>query len=349
MADSSTSSPLVSIIIPVYNGERHLRESLDSIVAQTYPRTEVLVMDDASTDGTPSIVASYGDRVKYYRQLQNRGQFENVNDGISMAQGEYVAVYHADDIYHPTIVEREVTFLQRYPEAGAVFCQDIFIDPRGHEYARLQIPPEVRGGHPLDYSTILNSLLKYKNRFLRGPSSMVRASVYRDVGTYRGKEFRIASDLEMWVRIARKYSIGILEEYLFRYRHGHGNSTQNYYHLRTEPERYFQIIDMYLDEGGQHIVTPEAFADYEAHRAEDRLMLAINHYILGRLEESQSILRQVQPWRILGGSRIQRGRLLVLFLALNGLVRMPRISLIANLFYRRWHVKRSYASNCKRG
>src|SRR5947209_16553719 len=98
--------PLVSIIVPVFNGERYLRESLDSILGQTYPRTEVLVMDDASTDGTPRIVASYGNNVRYRRQRENRGIYGNSNDGVAVARGELVAVYHADDVYLPTVVER---------------------------------------------------------------------------------------------------------------------------------------------------------------------------------------------------------------------------------------------------
>ncbi len=329
----------VSIIVPVFNGEQYLRESLDSIVAQTHPPTEVLVMDDASTDGTPAIVASYGNRVSYYRQPQNRGIYGNVNDGIGIARGEYIAVYHADDIYHPSIVEREVAFLERHPEAGAVFCQDVFIDTLGREFGRLEMPSEVRGGCPLDYPAILNALLRYKNRFLRSPSSMVRASVYRGVGSYRDAEFYNTSDLEMWLRIARRYPVGILEEYLLRYRHGHSSSSQRYHHLRTEPERYFQIMDLYLEDGGRAVAAPDALAAYEAHRAEDLLMLAINHYILGRRGKAWAILKQVRVGHILKSSRVQRGRLLVLFLALQGLARVRRLPLVANLFYRHWHME----------
>src|ERR1043166_5605534 len=102
---TQASIPLVSIIVPVLNGARYLRESLDSLVHQSYPRIEVLVMDDASTDATPEIVSSYGNRVKWRRQPRNRGQFGNVNDGIGLAEGEFIAVYHADDIYAPIIVE----------------------------------------------------------------------------------------------------------------------------------------------------------------------------------------------------------------------------------------------------
>ncbi len=337
---SGKHSPLVSIIVPVYNGERFLRESLDSILAQTYPRIEVLVMDDASSDSTPSIIASYGERVRRHRQLQNRGIYGNANDGMAVARGEYIAVYHADDVYLPGIVEKQVAFLERYPEAGAAFCPAIFMDAAGQERGKMELPPEVRGERPLAYPVILNALLKYKNIFLTCPSAMVRASVYRELGGFRDQEFRNTSDMEMWLRIGRKYPLGILEDHLFRYRFGHGNSSQRYHHLRTDPGRYFRIMDLYLEQGDSALASPEALAAHEAHRAEDCLMRAINCYILGSREEARSILSQVRAQRILGSSAVERGRLLALLLGMRGLVRLPRIPLLADVFYRRWNARR---------
>lgn len=332
--------PLVSIIVPVFNGETYLRQSLDSILAQTYPRIEILVMDDASTDGTPDIIRSYGDRIIHCRQLENRGIYGNMNDGIAIARGEYIASYHADDVYLPTIVEREVWFLENNPEAGAVFCKDIFIGPSGQELGRLELPPTIEGGRPLPYPVILNGLLTYKNRFLRCPSSMVRASVIRKIGGYRDEIFRNTSDLDMWLRIARHSPVGILDEYLFCYRRGHGRSSERYHRLRTDPERFFLIMDMYLSEGDHTIAAPEALRAYEAHRAQDRIMCAVSHYILGQNQEAREILNGVQVHRILGSSQIQRGRMLILFLILQTLTRLPRIQLVADFFQRRWHTKR---------
>lgn len=339
MSDRQSSSPLVSIIVPVFNGERYLRESLDSIVNQTYKNVEILVMDDASTDSTPEIIASYGERVKSYRQPQNKRQYQNVNEALDMVTGKYVAVYHADDVYEPTIVERGVEFFESHPQVGAIFCHDIFINAEGKEYGRLTIPEELRSKVSLEHPLVLNSLLTHKNRFFPAPSSMVRASVYSDVGGYRAAEFDIASDLEMWLRISRKYEIGILPEYLFRYRHGHGNWTQKYYHVRTEEERHFQILDKYLADGGHKIATPKALAAHEAHRAEDRLMVAINHYILGQNKEALTLLRKIKSGQIIGSSAVQRGRLLALLFGLRVLARIPRMPFFADLFYRRWHMK----------
>jgi glycosyltransferase involved in cell wall biosynthesis len=332
-------NPLVSIIVPVFNGERYLASSLDTILAQTYSPIEVLVMDDASKDSTPQIIAGYGERIRSFRQPANRGIYGNMNDGIAMARGELIAIYHADDLYEPKIVERQVGWLQAHPDAGAAFCKDILINPEGKERGRVVLVPEVRGNRPLDHQTILNALLTYKNRFLRCPSCMVRAAVYQELGCYRDEQFKNTSDLEMYLRISREYPIGILDEYLFRYRWGHGNSAQRYKLLRTDIERFFTIMDLYLSTGGTALARPESLAAYEAHRMQDSLMRVVNLYILDKRQEALPILRQIEVRRLLGSGRIQRWRLFLLFCALQVLVRVPRIPFVSNLFYRRWHAK----------
>ena len=248
-----------------------------------------------------------------------------------------MCVYHADDVYLPNIVEREIAFFQRYPEAGAVFAADIFVDDRGRELGRLVLPLEVRGNRPLAYGDIVNALLKHKNPFLRCPSAMVRMAVHREVGVYHDEEFKNTSDLEMWLRISRRYSIGVLDEPLYLYRRGHGSSSERYHHLRVEPSRFFRIMDLELAAGALAVATPEALAAYEAHRAEDRLMIAINSYAKSSREDAHSALRAVDARALRKSAEVQRVRLLALFCLLWVLDRVPRIGLIARLFRRRWH------------
>lgn len=331
------SPPLVSVVLPVYNSAATLRESLESILAQTYARTEIVVMDDASTDSTAEIVAEYGDRVCSYRQPRNRGNYPNVNDGVTRARGKYVAVYHADDVYDPRIVEREVELLEVQPEVGAVFAADIFIDARGRELGRLNLPREIMCGVPLGYPTVLNALLTYKNSFLRCPSSMVRRSVYEAIGPYRPDLYGIASDLDMWLRIARHHQLAVLGEHLFRYRRGHGSSSDYYHTLRTEPEGYFAILDGELDHGGRIVARPAALRAFEAHRAEDHLMRAVSHYILGQRAQARRVLAEIDPRRILASSVVQRDRLLTLYALMLFLVRVPTSQFMVDAFAQRWH------------
>jgi glycosyltransferase involved in cell wall biosynthesis len=336
---SMTRGPLVSVLVPSFNGAPWLREALDSILAQTYSPIEVILLDDGSTDDTPAIAASYGDRIRYVRQPTNLGIYGNVNVGIGLAQGELVATYHADDIYLPGMVAAQVAYLQAHPEVGAVFCADIFVDAEGNEYGRMVLPEEVRGEQPLDYPTVLNALLTYKNRFLVCPTAMVRASVHDDVGAYDQVHYRNTADLEMWLRIARRYPIAVLESHLMKYRHFHGNSSQRYHRLRTTPENFFMIMDEYLAAGDRPLATSKALTNYEAHRSEDRLMGAIACYIKSEPAEGRRILAEAKLRPVLAAERVQRWRLVTIAAGLWGLLRLPKSEWIAERMHERWHKK----------
>jgi glycosyltransferase involved in cell wall biosynthesis len=337
-ARSDTPLPLVTIVVPVWNGEQHLRESLDSILGQTYPHIEVIAVDDASTDGTPKILASYGERIRVIRQPETRGIYGNANDGIAVARGEFVGVFHADDVYGPEMVEREVAWLLAHPGSGAVFTSAVFVDREGREFGRKQLPAEVRGNRPLDYATVLNTLLSSKNAFLGCPTALVRAEVYSELGGYRDAEFKNTSDLEMWLRIARSRSIGVLEDELLRYRKGHGSSSERYHRLRIDQERFFTIMDIELDDqDGRSVATAPALTAYEAHRAVDTVMRSVNLYILGERDDARSVLGGARLRTLASSPSIQRARMVTLALVLQALVRLPRISAVARLFERRWY------------
>jgi glycosyltransferase involved in cell wall biosynthesis len=107
------TSPLISCIVPVFNGERYLAETLDSILAQTYRPIEVIAVDDGSTDGTGQVIAGYGDRVRCLRQA-NAGPTAARNFGLTAATGALVAFVDSDDLWHPEKLERQVArFLAR--------------------------------------------------------------------------------------------------------------------------------------------------------------------------------------------------------------------------------------------
>ena len=336
VARELNSKPLVSVVLPVYNGERWLASSLQSVLAQTYSRFEVLVMDDASTDATGAIARSFADdRVRYHRNEQNLGQFGNVNAGIARASGELVALYHADDLFEPDLIEREVEYLVQNPQAGGVFCTDVFIDPEGREFGRSMLPAEFQGGRPLEYGDVLNGVLRYGNVFLRGQTSMIRRSVYEDVGPFV-EHYGLRGDLEMWLRVARRAPLGIVDQHLVRYRWGHENVSRLYERLRTEPELWFALVDDLLAAGDRRLAAPDALTAYEAHRAEDLLRVAINQYVLGGLSDARRTLRSTRVASIVRSRRVQRTRLVGLWAALNVLCRLPPIGPVADAFYRRW-------------
>ena len=201
-----SAAPLVSIVVPSFNGAPWLREALDSLLAQTYPNIEILLLDDASTDDTPAIAAEYEGRIRYIRQPQNMGIYDNVNVGIAEAKGELIATYHADDIYLPTHGRGAGRLSAGASGSRCSLCQRhigrrrMAANMAGSSFRR-----KCEANSPLPYPVVLNTLLSYKNNFLVCPTAMVRASVHRDVGVYRQDKYRNTSDLEMWLRIARRY------------------------------------------------------------------------------------------------------------------------------------------------
>ncbi len=338
----SERAPLVSILLPVRNGERYLRESLDSILAQTWGDREVLVLDDASTDGTPQILEGYGDRVRVIRHPTNLGIYDNVNAGLTHVRGEFVGVYHADDIYEPTMVERSVATFRAHSSVGAVFTLDTWIDAEGREYDRLRLPPSIPLGVPLDFATTLNTLLAWKNILFVCPSAMVRTELYRKIGGYRQSLFKNSSDLDCWLRLAREACLFIVPEYLMRYRHFHGSSSHRYHHILTEPERFVRIRYHHLArQGSRPFADPAALREYEAHRAEDQLMIAVAHYIQKQTPSLRESLAKAPFGALARGRNVQRARLIVLRGLLALLARVPHQKWLADRFYARWHAKKA--------
>ncbi|MEZ5499958.1 MAG: glycosyltransferase [Steroidobacteraceae bacterium] len=341
---NTSTQPFVSIIVPVYNGERFLRASLESVLAQDYRRREILLLDDGSTDGTAGIARDYLDRITYIRRPQNLGQFANVNDGIARARGSLIAIFHADDIYDPHIVSRQVAAFVAHPRVGAVFALDVLVDEENREYARLELPVELSGGQPLPFATIFNALLTYKNRHLVTPSAMVLASTYREVGDFDGARWQVSSDLDMWIRVARHRDLIILEEHLIRYRHTESQASRSYQRMRTEPELHFAILDHHLRaSGGAQIAQPAALRAHEAHRAEDWTFVAMRRYVLGQVSATRAALDNVSLRKLVASRVIQRARVATLALVLAGACRLPWSSFLAALFTYRWQLPRSQA------
>jgi glycosyltransferase involved in cell wall biosynthesis len=111
---------LVSCVIPVYNAERYLGETLDSVLAQTYRPFEVIVVDDGSTDSTPDIVAAHADRIRCLRQA-NAGAAAARNRGIEAAQSEFIALGDGDDLWHPARLDRQMARFAERPELDMCF------------------------------------------------------------------------------------------------------------------------------------------------------------------------------------------------------------------------------------
>jgi glycosyltransferase involved in cell wall biosynthesis len=291
-------------------------QSLASIVRQTYANLEILVADDASTDNTAQIVQSCTDpRLKYHRNSRNLGQFANVNSTIQRAHGEFICVYHSDDVYDPTIVEKEVAFLEGHPEAGAVFTLNRRIDAENRFLGQTTLLAEVPPNTCLGLQEVMRVLVRNKNRLLCAPTFMGRAFMFKRIGLFNETDYDTSSDLEMWLRILTEFKVAILNEHLISYRKGKSQVSARYNLLRTCEDHLFQILESYLEKPGvRESIDASSWTEYAFHRCDDDTFRAVNYLIRGEADEARRLLRCPYPWRTLLVKNWRRRKVRVLLL-----------------------------------
>jgi glycosyltransferase involved in cell wall biosynthesis len=146
----------ISCIVPVYNGERYLAETLDSVLAQTHQPLEILVVDDGSTDGTAAVVAGFGPAVQYCWQ-ENAGEAAARNHGLRVVQTEFVAFLDADDLWHPEKLARQIAQFQEKPEIDLCFTsfQNFWIPELAEEEQRYHGSPLAQPQSAWSTSTVM--------------------------------------------------------------------------------------------------------------------------------------------------------------------------------------------------
>lgn len=331
------SGPLVTVCMPGYNVEATLAHAVESVLAQSYDNIEVILVDDGSTDATEAIARSFTDpRFRYVRNEKNMGGYQTMNRAISLASGEYVAVYHTDDIYGPSIVSKEVDFLESHAEAGAVFCLSRFMDQDGQVYGEMTLPAAFKGRRALAYGEVFPFLLRHKNILFCCPTFMARRTVLETIGPFDAVGYDVAADLDMWIRIVRRYPVGIIDEPLMNYRHSKSQWSSRYNHLRITPELYFAIMDHYVEvDGWRPKLCASDLTEYAFHRCDDDTRRAGNKIILGEFKAARQLLRTPFPRRtLLTNLRRRKFRVLLLRMIVIAGLAMGAGRLLAQLLIR---------------
>ena len=211
--------PLVTICTPVYNGERYLRESIESSVDQTWPAVEVVVVDDASTDSTPGVLKAFGDSIRVVTLRTNGGYANAVNTAIRSSRGDFLVFNNADDRLERDMVQRHAEALSSFKEASITYSDFLQIDAEGEERNRVRTP-DFPNHHALRRAIA-------KSCFLSLGSAMVRRRVFDTVGLL-DVENSHSADWEFWTRALAVFPARHLPGFLARYRvHGQQNSLQS--------------------------------------------------------------------------------------------------------------------------
>lgn len=306
--------PLVSICIPTYNAADTVRETLASILAQTYPNLVVHVSDNASTDDTLNVIESIADsRVTIHRYAENIGGEGNFNRCIQLAEGKYTAIFHADDIYEPDMVAKQVAFLEANPEAGAVFTEASLIDEVGNKIGEFRLPQGIESQNgSYDFATMFKAVLRNYNFFICS-SVMAPTKLYKEeIKCWRGDLFKSSADLDLWLRILQCHPIGYLPERLMRYRISHSQFSAGV-RLRTERADFFLVIDHYLKkEPIREMLSATDLNNYRWLDRRDRVMRAVNLFITGQPKQANELLRGVFSWDALKAALKSKRGLFVL-------------------------------------
>lgn len=210
--------PKVSVVMPVYKGDVYLSEAVESILNQTFPDFEFIIICDDPTDTTRQVLDKYqqsDSRIKIYYQ-KREGLINSLNRGFSLARGEYIARMDADDVSLPERFAKQVQYLEKHPEIGIVgsFCW--LIDENGHQYGILRVPIndlEIR------WTSLLGSPFAH-------PVVMIRRDIIMQYNLFYDDEWKFVEDYELWIRML-EYTHGVnFIDPLLKYR-VHFNQTTN--------------------------------------------------------------------------------------------------------------------------
>lgn len=212
--------PLVSVLLPVYNGERYVAQAIESILDQTYRDFEFIIIDDGSTDRSYQILQRYAqqdDRIHLIQQ-RNQGLIKTLNKMLAIAQGELLARMDADDLAHPTRLARQVEFLQREPEIVCVGGAFELIDPQGRTVMVVQMP---------QHNDEIQEKILIGHTIILHPSAMIRRTALQAIGGYDESMVTI-EDLDMLLRLGEIGQLANLNEVVLKYRfHTNSVSTKN--------------------------------------------------------------------------------------------------------------------------
>ncbi len=207
----ASATPEVSVVVSVYNGQTHVRASLESVLEQEGVNLELIVVDDGSTDATPTILrvlAAKDGRVRLIHQ-ENRGLTQALIVGCSLARAEFIARHDADDVSLPRRLARQLDLLRSNQHVSFVSCWSQALGPEDEVLFETKRPADPRQA---------TALLRSERQ---GPAAhgsvMFRRAAYERVGGYRS-EFYYAQDSDLWLRLSEKGQIAYVPETLYAYR-----------------------------------------------------------------------------------------------------------------------------------
>ena len=203
-------TPLVSVLMPVYNVERYLKEAIESVLHQTMTQFEFIIIDDGSSDSSKKIIAEYEKkdcRIKFFSR-QNRGIVATRNELLVLAKAKYFAIMDSDDISYPNRLKEQLDFLENNKSYAIVGCRDLLIDPEG---CPIMVINNIFDHYKIDTANLRLDNFQTLNAY------MAVTKLVSDVGGYRS-EVVYAEDRDLFLRLAEVGKVSVLPNILYKYR-----------------------------------------------------------------------------------------------------------------------------------
>lgn len=287
----------VCICIPAYNAEATISKTLDSLIKQTYKNIIVKVIDNNSQDNTVQIVKTYVDKYKWIQLFEYRITVpanENFDRCIEQAEGEYTCIFHSDDVYLATIIEKEVNFLLQHEEVGAVFTYANIINEDDKKISEILPNQNLLIKESYEFVELIPLFLKYNNCFVT-PSAMVRTEIYKNeiIKHKRDKSFGDAFDVDVWLRILKKHKIGFIYEKLMNYRLSiHSTSFRKLLlYKNTVADGMFNVLEYNIKEEKLDKFLFEK--DYINLKVKNLLVNVYHAYISGDFKYSKKLMKNI--------------------------------------------------------
>ncbi len=222
--------PLVSIVIPVYNGAKYMRQAIDSALAQTYKNTEIIVVNDGSKDNTEQIALSYGDKIRYFAK-ENGGQSSALNFGIEKMRGDYFSWLSHDDVYYPNKIEEQVKVLTQIKNPTEAFIYSNYeIVDKNTKHIRFVNNPQTPS-HEFVYRMLVNIPVN-------GCTVLIHKSLLEGVGRFTLNKPH-TSDVELFLKLGLMVDPYHLPMVLIKSRsHGEQATFKNYKQHLFESNQY---------------------------------------------------------------------------------------------------------------
>jgi len=272
--------PRISVIINCLNGERYLREAMDSVFAQTCQDWEIIFWDNASTDRSGDIARSYGERVRYFRSETTTSLGRARNLAISHAKGDYVALLDCDDIWLPQKLGRQLEVLEDNRKAALCFSNSMFFNSEGDVYDHFSQARPARG------DKVFDRLLE--SNFIGSETMFFRRTALETLDYVFDEDFTMVMDYDLTLRLAYKYPIDYVEDILSKWRMHEGSESNKKRFLI--PRENMAVLERLIL---RHPELPEKH-QYAISRFRHNVnyQLAMEKWDRGMVKESRNMLRQ---------------------------------------------------------